>query len=344
MLLGEQTNSTGKPLDIGKIKDELVRIFSKDLTKELAGPFVEGLLSKVKTLDDVKSNYVDIIHKIYNPIIYKFAEDIKEKCSYYGAIPLCTARDSWPIYWALKRLNAGPVIAYLTRGIFGEKDEINKELQEGSPKTDIIAYIKQETTEQPFMIVDTGMYGSLIQIMNSWPELKDSFVGAMFLFSKNPNIYGFLNKEWDIDVEKLAGWSISLDVLSAFAEGDLDKNTKKYVLANIIVDSLECIHPMWMRSPTKIENRNGIYRPILEKQSKSRESQEFLVTGWEAMKSAYSKPNGSMPSFDQLEQLIEAAKVEFTGILPTVTPEWSGKPEFLKSWTDSKLYPLENED
>jgi len=342
LLRGQQTSSINKSQDIEKIKDELIEIFSKDLTKDIAGPFTDGLLLKIKSLDGIRSNYVDIIHKIYNPIIYGFAEDVKEKCSYFGAIPLCIARDAWPVYWALKKLDACPTIAYLTRGVFGEKDEINEDLRGGASKAEILAYLKQETTGQPFMIIDTGMYGSLVQVLASWPELKNKLAGAMFIFSKNPNIYGFLNREWNIDVKKLADKSISQDVLNAFGEGKLDKNTRKYILANITIDSLECVHPMWMKSPTKLVNNNGGYKPILEKQAKSQIGQEFLNIGWKAMKSAYSKPNGDVMSFSQLEQLVKNAESEFIGILHTITPEWSKKPEFLKSWAAGKLYPLEN--
>ncbi len=349
MLRGQQTSSISKSLDIESIifsdiflKDELIEIFSKDLTKDIAGPFINGLLSNIRSLEDVRSNYVDAINNIYNSIIYGFAEDVKEKCSYSGAIPLCIARDAWPVYWALNKLDACPAIAYLTRGIFGEKDEINKELRGGASKEDILAYLKQETAGRPFIIIDTGMYGSLVQVLASWSELKDKLAGVMFIFSKNPNIYGFLNREWSIDVKKLVDESISQDVLNAFIEGKLDKNTRKCILANIIIDSLECVHPMWMKSPTKLVNNNGVYRPILEKQAKSQIGQEFLNLGWKAMKSAYSKPNGDVLGLDKLEQLVEAAKSEFTGVLHTITPEWSKKPEFLKSWVAGKLYPLEN--
>ncbi|HDJ96818.1 MAG TPA: hypothetical protein ENG45_01965 [Candidatus Aenigmarchaeota archaeon] len=185
--------------------------------------------------------------------------------------------------------------------------------------------------------MDAGMYGSIIKDMIEVYNFP--IVGVLYLFSKNPYIYGFLNEKWGIDASKFSNFSISENELSKFHEGSLDEETKKYIIANIIVDSLECLHPHPIKTPKEISVDGEEVNVVIEKQSNG-VVQEILEYAWEKVIEGYFLSKPEVLPFEYFENLIIQAKLEFTGLLHTTTPEWSKKPTFLRNWKIGYIPPL----
>ena len=330
------------------LESKLVDVFSVDLTQEIAESFLGQLFDSVYSngSDPFHSGgkfYQNVISETYGPIIKGFADKINEECNKVNAVPLCLARDATPIYHVLNNLGVETKLGYLTRAVMGHSDENNKSIQEKSvDKKHLEKYFSQVTEGKDIIVVDAGLYGSLI---NDIQDIAgDKLKGVMYLFSKNPYIYGYLNDIWEIDSDKLADKQITdLECEQYLQQGqNMDPDVMKYITANIIIDSLECAHPHPTKSPHKLVDVNGKMMPCFEKQSVG-QAQEVIESWWNTVINTYINCNGNpIPSLDEMYSKIKSES--FTGLIPLPTPEWSKKKDFLSSFKKSTgpIYPVIN--
>jgi hypothetical protein len=328
------------------IESKIVEIFSHDLTEEIAENFLGQLFTAINNNGNNlyysgEKCYQDVISKTYGPMIKSFAEKIYSTCKEIDAVPLCLARDATPIHYILNHIGANPKLGYFTRAVMGHNDEINENIKEKEVNKKLLTeYFLQVTEGKDVIVVDAGMYGSLVHDLQ---EIGDGKVkGVMYLFSKNPSIYGYLNDIWEINSDKLADKQITdLECGQYLQQGhDLDLDVMKYITANIIIDSLECAHPHPTKSPHQLLDVNGKIIPKFEKQSVG-QAQEVIEYWWKTVVESYINCNGNpIPSLGEIYTKIKSKS--FTGLIPLPTPEWSKKKEFLSSFKKSvgPIYPI----
>ena len=321
------------------LESKIMGVLSCDLTENIAEHFVSQLFTSINNngCDPFVSGgkcYQEVIDKTYGPLIKGFAKKIYEVCEEISAVPLCLARDATPIYHILKNIGAKPKLGYFTRAVMGHNDEINKKI--------LKEYFQQITEDNNVIVVDAGMYGSLVHDLQEIGG--DKVKGAMYLFSKNPYIYGYLNDIWDIDSKKTANKQITdLECEMYIKESSyLDSDVMKYITANIVIDSLECAHPHPIKSPQQLIDSGNKIIPDLKKQS-SGVAQELMEYWWKTVVSSYINCNGNpTPSINEIYTKIKSKG--FTGLIPLPTPEWSQKIEFLTNFKTNigSIYPINN--
>jgi hypothetical protein len=281
-----------------------------------------------------------MISKVYAPYVKAFSYKIDEVCQEIGAVPLCLARDAIPIYYSLMKQGVDAKLGFFTRAIMGHNDEIAGFEDKKVDTSLLVEYFEDVTCGKDVIIVDAGMYGSLIEDLMKIGSNKVK--GAMFLFSKNPGIYGFLNEIFEIDVANMSKIDVDQKTCDDFFNGSqlLDKNVVKYLAATILIDSLECAHPHPIKSPLEFEIVGDRVAPKLVNQS-SGIVQELLEKWWESVLSAYVNFDYKKPM--NLDELLDYMKTDgFTGLISKPTPEWSSKKKFLDKFTLNvgEVYPL----
>ena len=110
-----------------EIELELVKVFSNDLTCEIANDFVGKLFESINGYKKEipmagKVVYQKMISKVYAPYVKAFSYKIDEVCQEIGAVPLCLARDAIPIYYSLMKQGVDAKLGFFTNSpdIFGK--------------------------------------------------------------------------------------------------------------------------------------------------------------------------------------------------------------------------------
>jgi hypothetical protein len=311
---------------VNQIKKELIDVLKVDLTEGLAQDFVNGLFGRINadkanSLEEIAESGAEVFEtlaqEVYGPLMVAYVDwvlQLYKKIECKGNI-LFASRDAIPLYHIASILADKHSIdknkikeLYYTRKIAGQSDEIagfgvktiNTEL--------LKQYLKQEGVSADSMIVDMGLYGSLYKL-----GCEKKFWGGkpnlVFLYSKNPNIVGFLNPE-------------------------LENNRQ---LGNLIADCGECVNPQKVWSPSELVEINGKVMPKLEPIN------NYLIQIWADMAIAgYKKAAREFIADKKIDVCYELQKIqnlsdqakkgEFTGVLPYCTLEWSQKDKFLELW------------
>jgi len=322
--------------DLKKKHKEILKV---DLGEELAEYYVEGLYEvivngqSVNNIEHLKEEGSKVFYKlakyVYGPLMCAFVDWIlksKINASKKGKI-IFMARDATPLYFIAQELlkyssydgltKNDISLVYFTRKIAGESDEIANFKAKTIEDQLLAQYLKENSVNEDSLIVDMGLYGTLYN-KGCGLYWKDK-PKVVFLYSKNPNILGFLNL-----------------VCGDYKEEMLEP---KKNLANLIVDGLECI-PQKYWSPGELV-WNGKLAPKLEKIN-DEFIQEWNKAFMKGVLDATQKYvlNGKIKieevlgTIDFLSSLAKSG--EWTGILPNITPEWSLKNDFLNNTRNYK--------
>ncbi len=333
------------------LEKALVKLYGKDLTENIASVFVEKLLKAAGTPQEIAELHKKTIKKFYGPLINAFTDKIIEVEKNTGLVPVVLARDAIPIYLVLKAKGSNAKLAWISRASAGIEDEIaHIPGNDGSGSSIIGKYLSELVDGKKALLVDGGMYGSLVDSLLSNPKTTPHIGGAMFLFSKNPNIYGYLNEALSLDgvVLALSTKNITEEDITKFYNGQLSGPISTYIAATIIIDSLECVHPYPMETVSAYTVSNGYVYPVLKLRTEEPEGsvQSHLQAWWEATIQGYLESvNNSnqivqeLKDTDNLYNTIIQSRYAHTGFIHTITPEWSKKPEFLASWKHGIIFP-----
>jgi hypothetical protein len=191
-------------------------------------------------------------------------------------------------------------------------------------------YLNQEGFDNSngVVLVDTGCWGTLIEKL--WAakaqqqKMARNLTAAFFMYSHNPNIYGFVN-----------------DV--AFKTPKLEELATSGV---VICDTFECLPKSYESSSRFTRNAHGVVSPeLISIQSPSLAAWHQSVLA--GIRSAASASLGSPQTFPTAVEALmimedgrKKARAEFTGVLPKATPKWSGGDRFLKNWQLTPIPPL----
>lgn len=326
-----EQKETKKNNKIIKIKNDLIKIMAIDLTEKLAADFIHKLfdsidkdgLSKEELLQKTSAIYENISEHIYGPMFVSFVDRVLKNHNEEGKI-LFMARDGIVFYEIAKELTKHKHkdkkdkidIIYLTRKMAGTNDEIAGISEKEINKEILKKYIQQQASNiWNTLLVDAWMYWSLFDfwMQELWWNI-DNHPWLVFLYSKNPNITWYLNT-----VESISS-----------------------TIKNILIDTTECILPQTHYSPGELEEKEGKVMPKIEKYNN-----EFLDNRHKSSNIWYKKAvanyinNWNVDIKQELEKLgrlqKSAQKGEFTWMLREITPEWTGKEEFINGRTHGKI-------
>lgn len=325
-------------MKIEEIKKDIKNIFSVDMTPDISDNFVEGLFNSISIDENqsietqVKKNigekYYELSKDIYGPLIVKFTDWVLTSYSQMNkkGNVIFLARDAIPFYHIAHKLieeknyyniskeNIKKI--FYTRKLVGDSDEIAGFKHKKTSKEKIIQYLKQEGVNQDSIMVDMGVYGSLYNKGSQEYWKMEDRPNIVFLYSKNPNILGFLNNFW--------------------TKSESPLTNKQKNLANIILDSGECVNPQKYWSPGEFIEQSNIIQPKLEIieneyiQNWFKKSIEGYVAATEIyLKNPQINIDYELKKIEDLSNI--AKKGVWTGVLPYSTPEWSLKDLFLNN-------------
>lgn len=322
-------------MSLDKIIEEHKKIFGVGLGIELADYFVNGLYKKLaannesEILSKGSEVFYNLAKNVYGPILCHFVNCALEsynKSKKEGKI-LFLARDSIPLYHIAKTLiSDSPIeknldILYLTRKLTGEADEIA-----GFKSRDINGEMKEYLSEinADDLLVDMGLYGTLYNKSCNEKWWKNN-PHILFLYSKNPNILGFLNMIYS----KISGNINNSINIQNFNE-----------IGNKIVDGCECVNPQLFWSPGKFIINSGRFVPKLEKiEDRFIEQWHYAsIDGYkDAAKDFIKEKENIIILLLKIQEFSEQAKGgNWTGVLPHITSEWSLKDRFLSNSPEYK--------
>ncbi len=313
------------------VKNDILNIFSIDLDSQ-AEVIVDNLFSNKygMTLQEfIKyscNEFKNFAQNVYWPILVSYVDRILKNYSKKWGSIVFLARDGIYLYEIAKKLAEQKYpyllnklkLCYFTRSIAWQKDEIAWFEKKDVDLSLLKDYLNQcDVLNSQSLLVDIGMYGSLYKFAQEqwfWTGVNSPWL--VFLFSKNPNIEGYLNQFSHV------------------------KNS--YKLFNIIADGIEWLNPQTHYSPQKlIKTSFGIFPEIKFFWNLYIEYWHRSCSYW--YKKAVSQYlNGEKNDIDiilhQISLLHEDAKHwKFNWVLADCTPEWSQKNQFLSNWGIGKV-------
>lgn len=271
---------------------------TKELGEELAKDFVSSMYCKSKGSVNMASQFFYELGETWAPVMYHWAQWIKENSENQIALIL---RDAKPLE-AISMTKEWKKL-YLNRQNCGIKDELSGDVSKPHPL--LKKYLEQNFCSEYFTFVDSGCYGTIVlQLYQMGIRFK-----PLFFFSKNQNIPGFLNN-------------------LGFTESE----------GEVLNDSLECAFPNIYERPSNFveigENVNvslkqSDYLSVLFGKSAFNGLSNFNFSNC-------AEPRFEVIKLLKLSE--EAKKGNFTGILGHSSPEWSKKNEFLANWPKNLLW------
>ncbi len=301
--------------EIHKFEQQLAR----ELTPELAGVYVQGLLKTVENVEKGVDWHFNLGEKLYGPLIVGYVEWLEKKVNEVGhqgnvyfalrdAAPLMTAAE---IMWQGKTLKS--VGVYVNRPLLGVDDEIAPE--KAKVNGDMKAYLQglEITGAEKVIWSDTGAWGTVVKMMKQ-TGLVPGNLYPLFWYSHNPHIPGYLNE-------------------LLVKEGLPEK------FGEVINDSLECVFPQqWLR-PLELASVQGDWQPkLLPADGLSRLWGQAALTGVAEAAKHSREVVSEDKAINHLYKLHQEAKMGFcTGVLAENTPTWSNGEQFLAEWSEDLL-------
>ncbi len=301
---------------------------------------LEGSI-RAAIVDAGRHLYYEVGRTTLGPLVVRFAEHVlkhvparstvaflaRDAESYFSAASII--RESAEIstkrlslrYVTLNRHHLGIVDENLKRHL-GDGYDSEQEILKG-------AYLEQEGFANPHgvAIVDTGCWGTLIEKL--WKaaaangRAKLNLQHAYFMYSHNPNIYGFVNHK--------------------AAEAQRMDLAREGVF---IGDTFECLPKNQESARRFMRGEDGIIVPVPQMiDSVYLEAwQQAVLEGITSAATEFIASPSSFPTAVEAISIMEerrlAAANEFTGVLPQSTPKWTHGETFLSEWSLPQIPPL----
>lgn len=302
-------------IELNQFEQQLAR----ELTPELAGVYVQGLLKTIENVEKGVEWHFNLGEKLYGPLIVGYVGWLEKKMKeigYQGKVHFAL-RDAAPLMTAAEIMWQGktyfPVGAYVNRPLLGVDDEIAPEKAKVNGNMKDYLRSLEITGAEKVIWSDTGAWGTVVKTMKQI-GLVPGELHPLFWYSHNPHIPGYLN-------ELLA----KVVLPEKFGE--------------VINDSLECVFPQqWLR-PLELESSPGGWQAKLVSTDglSCLWGQAALMGVAEAAKHSHEAISEDK-AISNLYSLHQEAKMGIcTGVLAGNTPTWSKGEQFLANWPDNLL-------